>query len=119
MPSLPVVENYVTGKSNARFNRIRAMSIPPMSPHVNPSLANRFWDSKVGQFIVEKTSNKPPPMGTMKRTRGGGIRNYNLRALQFLSERSQSMARKNLTTLKSKRNKRMLRKALHNTRRLK
>jgi hypothetical protein len=44
--------------------------------------------------------------------------NYNLRALSFLSERSQAMATSNLKRLKSKKNKRVLRKALNKTRRI-
>lgn len=78
---------------------------------VEPTLTNRFFDL---------FSNKTPlPVGSMKKTPMGGRRmtEYNQRALGFLSERSSSMAAMNLKKLKSKKNRKTLRRALNNTRR--
>lgn len=78
---------------------------------VKPTLTNRFFNL---------FSNKQPiPVGTLKKTpmKAGGMKNYNKRALSFLSERSRSMTSSNLKVLQSRRNKSMLSKALNNTRR--
>jgi hypothetical protein len=116
----PVV-NAFTGKPN-RSNRVRAMSLAPKAKeNPTPSLANRFWNSKLGKKIINVTSNGSLPEGSMKitRTKGGGTRkrNYNLRAAQFLSERSPALQTSNLKVLTSKRNRNTIRKALNQTRR--
>jgi hypothetical protein len=83
------------------------------------TLANRFWNSKIGEFISKASSNGPLPEKSTKVTKVGGTRrrNYNLRAAQFLSERSPAVQKSNLKLLPSKRNKNTLRKALNKTRR--
>lgn len=113
------VVNYVTGNvvntNKSRANRVASMlqkkEIKPFVSRVEPSLTNRFFNL---------FSNKSPiPVGTMKKTKavGGGLTNYNKRALAFLSDRSSSLATMNLQKLKSKNTRKTLRKALHKTRR--
>ena len=111
------VVNYVTGnviKTNtSRSNRIAKMlkTDKKSTSVVKPSLTNRFFNL---------FSNKQPiPVGTLRKTvmKAGTMKNYNKRALGFLSERSRSMASSNLKLLQSKRNRSTLSKALNKTRR--
>lgn len=115
------VVNYITGNvvqpNTTRSNRIAKMlknnKKTTVTSVVKPSLTNRFFNL---------FSNKQPiPVGTLKKTvmKAGMMKNYNKRALSFLSERSRSMASSNLKVLQSKRNRSTLTKALNKTRRKK
>jgi hypothetical protein len=115
------VQNWTTGET-IHTNKNRSKRVQSMlkenetkkkhSSIVKPKLMNRFFNL---------FSNKEPiPQGTFRKVpKGGNLTNYNKRALSFLSERSVNVAKSNLKLLNSKRNKRMLSKALNTTRKKK
>jgi hypothetical protein len=113
------VVNYVTGNvikpNTSRSHRIANMlkKNKKFTSVVKPTMTNRFFNLFSNQ--------QPIPVGTLKKTvmKAGTMKNYNKRALSFLSERSRSVASSNLKVLQSKRNKSTLTKALNKTRRRK
>jgi hypothetical protein len=116
------VENYVTGEQtkmqSTRSNRVRSMMKNKRNNKhhvslVKPSLMNRILASSLF------SNTAPLPVGSLKKTKVGGKRlaNENLRALSELSYRSLNTVKLNLKTMKNKKNRQTLRKALNLTRR--
>ena len=118
--------NYVTGNqvkpNKTRSNRVASMlenkekQRKPVQALMTPSLFNRF-----SNLFSDKT---PLPTGSIKKIPlekklpvGGKLTDYNKRALQFLSDRSHSIAMMNLKKIKSKKTRKALAKALRSTRR--
>ncbi len=113
------VENYVTGERTkmqpTRSNRVRSMMKNNKRPVsvVKPSLMNRLLASSLF------SNTAPLPVGSLKKRPMGGRRlaNQNLRALSYLSNRSLNTVKANLKTMKNKKNRKTLQKALNLTRR--
>ena len=105
----------MSGENKTRANRVQMMlgkknEMKPFVPRVESSLTNRFFNLF--------SNKKPLPQGTFKKTpMKGGMKNYNKRALNFLSQRSLNVATRNLQKLTSARNRKTLTQALNKTRR--
>jgi hypothetical protein len=115
------VENWTTGETiptnKNRSKRVQSMLQNKTEKKNYRSKVNPTWKNKFFNLFSNK---EPIPQGTFRKVpRGGGLTNYNKRALSFLSERSVNVAKSNLNRLNSKRNKRTLSKALNITRKKK